>query len=520
MPKVSKKNTRNLSRKMIGGDLITPQMMVTLEDISSYNEEKHGHLAEYVKGLNKNFISLAAFKECLIKQPEFGNKLFKNGSSYYGKHKTCVRGKFGELLAPLGTLLNHPAYPNDGDPEQSREKLSEDQISWKNDDPYPSKEDYMKQKRSPEIDFVDTDDTYLDEGWAKQKLSELKSYEEMIIIDTTCNRPVNPMGRTGIKGRGALGQWGCNYAADPIIFFIKDGFVQTIMVKRTQDTGQWAIPGGMVDPGDDVSITCLKEFLEECGGLKEGDIKNKLAAVNGPAAVANPKKVQIMTEYLVGIERGEFVEAAKRLLGDGSLGKGQMGEIVYKGYVDDPRNTDNSWMETSASLFFLNSDSDDYNTLVSDLRPSPEGDPGAKKLTPEFIKDGENDITIYASHSDLLRDALIKLYSSSKLKPEEKPIVEDLLRDAYSIYVNEEAAEEARRERIKDENKEQMERQIESYLKVNIGGVKSKRRQTKRRSTKRRPTKRRRHTKRRSTKRKRLTKKKKTYKKKTNKKRR
>ena len=504
MPKVSKKNTRNLTRKMIGGDLITPQMMVTFKNISSYSKEKDGHLVQYVKGLNKNFISLAAFKKCLTLDPEFGNKLFKNGSTYYGKHKTCVRGSSG-LLAPLGDLPNHPDYPNDDD-IKGREILSLEEISWNNDDPYPSKEDYMKQKRSPEIDFVDTDDTYSDEGWAKQKLSELKSYEEMIIIDTTCNRPVNPMGRTGIKGRGALGQWGCNYAADPIIFFIKDGFVQTIMVKRTQDTGQWAIPGGMVDPGDDVALTCLKEFLEECGGLKEGEIKTKLAAEKGPAALVNPKKVKIMTEHLVGIGRGEFVEAAKRLLGDGSRGNGQKGDIVYKGYVDDPRNTDNSWMETSASLFFLNSGSPDYDTLVNGLKPSPEGEPGAKKLTPEFILNGEKGITIYASHSHLLRDALIKLYSSSKLKPEEKPIVEDLLRDAYSIYVK----EAVREERIKHEKeKEKMESQIKSYLKVIIGGVKSKRRQTKRRSTKRRPTKRRRHTKRRSTKRKRLTKKKK-----------
>lgn len=29
--------------------------------------------------------------------------------------------------------------------------------------------------------------------------------------------PLNPLGRTGICGRGVLGRWGPNHAADPII---------------------------------------------------------------------------------------------------------------------------------------------------------------------------------------------------------------------------------------------------------------------------------------------------------------
>lgn len=30
-------------------------------------------------------------------------------------------------------------------------------------------------------------------------------------------RPLNPMGRTGLRGRGLLGRWGPNHAADPIL---------------------------------------------------------------------------------------------------------------------------------------------------------------------------------------------------------------------------------------------------------------------------------------------------------------
>lgn len=30
-------------------------------------------------------------------------------------------------------------------------------------------------------------------------------------------RPLNPLGRTGLSGRGVLGRWGPNHAADPIV---------------------------------------------------------------------------------------------------------------------------------------------------------------------------------------------------------------------------------------------------------------------------------------------------------------
>jgi AGAP006085-PA len=31
------------------------------------------------------------------------------------------------------------------------------------------------------------------------------------------NYPLNPLGRTGIRGKGILGRWGPNHAADPVV---------------------------------------------------------------------------------------------------------------------------------------------------------------------------------------------------------------------------------------------------------------------------------------------------------------
>lgn len=87
--------------------------------------------------------------------------------------------------------------------------------------------------------------------------------------------PLNPRGRTGVTGRGHLGKWGPNHAADPIlttwkrhnnekVFDSKSGkpILQFVSIYRKKDH-EWAIPGGMVDPGEHISQTLKREFAEE-----------------------------------------------------------------------------------------------------------------------------------------------------------------------------------------------------------------------------------------------------------------
>eukprot|EP00310_Coccolithus_braarudii_P004340 CAMPEP_0183379478 /NCGR_PEP_ID=MMETSP0164_2-20130417/125445_1 /TAXON_ID=221442 /ORGANISM="Coccolithus pelagicus ssp braarudi, Strain PLY182g" /LENGTH=315 /DNA_ID=CAMNT_0025557061 /DNA_START=261 /DNA_END=1208 /DNA_ORIENTATION=- len=134
---------------------------------------------------------------------------------------------------------------------------------------------------------------------------------------TEAGRPRNPVGRTGIQNRGALGKWGANHAADPIVTRRnphKPGKPLEVVVIRRRDTGEWAIPGGMVDPGELVSETLRREFTEEAGNVSEA-------------------------------ERPRFERLAAELF------RADNGREVYRGYVDDPRNTDNAWMETVAMHF-------------------------------------------------------------------------------------------------------------------------------------------------------------------------
>lgn len=75
--------------------------------------------------------------------------------------------------------------------------------------------------------------------------------------------PLNPTGRTGRAGRN-LGKWGENAAADPIVVAGTGDDRHVLLIKRA-DRGVWAIPGGMVDPGETAPATLVRELREETG---------------------------------------------------------------------------------------------------------------------------------------------------------------------------------------------------------------------------------------------------------------
>jgi ADP-ribose pyrophosphatase len=129
-------------------------------------------------------------------------------------------------------------------------------------------------------------------------------------------RPLNPRGRTGLAGRGLLGKWGPNHAADPIVTRLHPttNQLQMVAIERADQPGVWALPGGMVDEGETVSETVQREFRAEVGNIPD------------------PEGQRL------------FEEATGRLFASG-------GTVVYRGYVDDPRTTDHAWIETTAFHF-------------------------------------------------------------------------------------------------------------------------------------------------------------------------
>jgi ADP-ribose pyrophosphatase len=131
------------------------------------------------------------------------------------------------------------------------------------------------------------------------------SLDVVASVDEVTKRFRNPGGPVGLSGRGLLGRYGPNHAADPIVTRFHKGRLQVVLVRR-RDTDELAFPGGMVDPGSTVSRTLKGEFTEEAA--KPGG-------------------------------------AVDRLFAEGERG------VVYRGLVDDPRTTDHAWIETTAVHF-------------------------------------------------------------------------------------------------------------------------------------------------------------------------
>ncbi len=97
-----------------------------------------------------------------------------------------------------------------------------------------------------------------------------------------------------MTGKSELWFVGPNYTADAIVI---DEHQQKILLIQRRDCGQWALPGGFVDPGESSLNAAVREANEEAS-----------IAVND-------------------------------------------GQLVYRGIVDDPRNSERAWIETSAYLF-------------------------------------------------------------------------------------------------------------------------------------------------------------------------
>ncbi|XP_064612144.1 ADP-ribose pyrophosphatase, mitochondrial-like [Liolophura sinensis] len=183
------------------------------------------------------------------------------------------------------------------------------------------------------------------------------------------NVPRNPQGRTGIIGRGLLGKWGPNHAADPIVTRWKrtangdiaadregKNVLQIVVVQR-RDTHEWALPGGMVDIGEHISVTCKREFSEEALNSLQADPVEK-------------KKIE---QSVAALFHG--------------------GKEIYRGYVDDPRNTDNAWMETVAYNFH-----DADGTSVGKFKLNA----GDDAMGVNWM-DVSRNLKLYASHNDFVR---------------------------------------------------------------------------------------------------------------------
>lgn len=129
---------------------------------------------------------------------------------------------------------------------------------------------------------------------------------------------------------------GANYTADGIV--INPTSRRVLLIRRR--TGEWALPGGFIDEGETPRAAAVREIAEEtCVNLAQDDT----------------------------------------------------GLLIYRGLVDDPRNDETAWIETSAYLF-----------LVHDTQ-SPTAQDDALDAQWMLLDDLP---PLYASHNDILARTL------------------------------------------------------------------------------------------------------------------
>lgn len=146
--------------------------------------------------------------------------------------------------------------------------------------------------------------THPGENLVPDKAEQDKFVADGLQIDT-CGRPIHPWFTEMVTdpnigvltGKGAYWHWGPNRTVDPIV--VQNGDV--LLVKRG-DNGDWALPGGYIEPGEKAYRAGPRECKEETS--------------------------LVLPPYLEP-------------------------QVVYTGPVADVRTTANAWPETTALLYKL-----------------------------------------------------------------------------------------------------------------------------------------------------------------------
>ncbi|XP_062832545.1 transient receptor potential cation channel subfamily M member 2 isoform X1 [Anolis carolinensis] len=179
--------------------------------------------------------------------------------------------------------------------------------------------------------------------------------------------PLNPMGRTGMRGQGILRFFGPNHALHPVVTRWRrnvDGSIYRknlkkmleVLVVKFPFSEHWALPGGSLVPGE-----------------------------------ALPQKLK-------RVLRREFWPQFQKLLNQGTE--------IYKGYMDDPRNTDNAWIETVA----INVHFEDHNDV--EMKRMNSFLQGCDLEVTARWQVVDKRVPLYMNHKELLQKASVLLGAS------------------------------------------------------------------------------------------------------------
>uniref|UniRef100_F6X3P3 Transient receptor potential cation channel subfamily M member 2 n=2 Tax=Macaca mulatta TaxID=9544 RepID=F6X3P3_MACMU len=207
--------------------------------------------------------------------------------------------------------------------------------------------------------------------------------------------PLNPMGRTGLRGRGSLSCFGPNHTLYPMVTRWRrneDGAICRKSIKKMLEvlvvklplSEHWALPGGSREPGETLPRK-LKRILRQEHWLSFENLLTRgmeFQNIPSPQALPQHSRICFPSPWICGF----WTSVISGLL-----------QQVYKGYMDDPRNTDNAWIETVAiSVHFQDQNDVELNRLNSNLHACDAG----ASIRWQVL---DRRIPLYANHKTLLQ---------------------------------------------------------------------------------------------------------------------
>lgn len=212
-------------------------------------------------------------------------------------------------------------------------------------------------------------------GWAdpedRRSIEAVKKRKSLVgkIGFDRSGKPLNPLGRTGIGGRGLLGKWGPNLAVDPVITRLNPVTedLELLLVKRA-DTGEWGLPGTLITEGETWKEAAIRA-LERKTGLEV-----------------------------------DFEQA----------------DLIVQMVVDDYRNTDNAWVETYGVHLHLSSEQLKNGHLNEKEREGVK-DVAWVPITPDLVN------SLFANHSQIIKKTLEQMLDNPEVNRDREHIREIIL---------------------------------------------------------------------------------------------
>lgn len=163
-------------------------------------------------------------------------------------------------------------------------------------------------------------------------------------VDTS-GVPINPMGRTGLRGRGLLFRWGPNHLIKAVISRVTSAVAPSssnemipkpnmeILVRANAEGTSLSLIGGPVKPGKSPYSTLCDYMCE---------VFTDTIADHGPN-YDQEEMIHTFSKF-ASSSKGKKSKAAFATYGYSAY-------LVYRGYEDSQVNTDNAWQEVETFNF-------------------------------------------------------------------------------------------------------------------------------------------------------------------------